>query len=151
MKRKKKKKFATIKVVMFCEKPPKIILGDKSIDLTCPTLLCPLQYYCCKKNEAETDADPAPPPPPPPSAPLSHFPCDTCDALANDGAAIAPVSLGQLDAAPPCRACSPYTRRAAPQVLNGGERLGFHTYYETPLPLVYMCPASPPRPYSTQV
>ncbi|XP_077417136.1 protein FAM163A-like [Vanacampus margaritifer] len=110
---------------------------------------CRLQYYCCKKNDSEADGGSAPVPP---SAPLSHFPCNTCEALANDGAAITPVSLDQLDAdAAPCRACSPYTRRAAPQVLNGGERLGFHTYYETPLPLGYVCPASPPRPYSTQV
>ncbi|XP_061700315.1 rab GTPase-activating protein 1-like isoform X2 [Syngnathoides biaculeatus] len=119
---------------------------------------CRLQYYCCKKNVSEAARGPGPAPAPAsatlPDAlpdPLSHFPCDTCNALANDGAAIPPVSLDQLDAAaPPCRACSPYAGRAAPQMLNGGERLGFHTYYEKPLPLGYVCPAPPLRPYSTQ-
>ncbi|XP_061650520.1 protein FAM163A-like [Phyllopteryx taeniolatus] len=111
---------------------------------------CRLQYYCCKKNDSE--AAPSAPLSDTLPDPLSHFPCDTCDALANDGAAIAPVSLDQLDAvAAPCRACSPYVRRAAPRMLNGGERLGFHTYYEKPLPLGYVSPAPPPRPYSTQV
>nr|XP_057946085.1 protein FAM163A-like [Doryrhamphus excisus]XP_057946086.1 protein FAM163A-like [Doryrhamphus excisus] len=130
---------------------------------------CRLQYYCCKKNDSEADASSAPQP-----DPLSHFPCNTCNALANDGAAITPVSLDQLDAVAStshhsnaCRACSPYTRRAAlpsPEMLNGGERLGFHTYYENPavsLPqgstptLSYYSGANvfppPPRPYSTQV
>ncbi|XP_057716251.1 protein FAM163A-like [Corythoichthys intestinalis] len=112
---------------------------------------CRLQYYCCKKNERDASSAPALSPAPPLetlSDPLSHFPCDTCDALANDSAAVAPVSLA---AGTPCRACSPYTRRAAPQMLNGGERLGFHTYYETSLPLGNVFPATPPRPYSTEV
>ncbi|XP_061896394.1 protein FAM163A-like [Entelurus aequoreus] len=130
---------------------------------------CRLQYYCCKKNDSEADAGS-----PPQADPLAHFPCNTCNALANDGAAITPVSLDQLDCAAAsashrgnaCRACSPYTRRAAlaaPEMLNGGERLGFHTYYENPaasLPqcstpsLSYYGPADlfpPPRSYSTQV
>ncbi|XP_049596942.1 protein FAM163A [Syngnathus scovelli] len=125
-----------------------ILAGVILICIVAILCYCRLQYYCCKKNDSETAPVPAPAAP---STPLSHFPCETCDALANDGAAITPVSLEQLDAGVPCLACSPYTRRAAPQVLNGGERLGFHTYYETPLPLGYACPTPPPRPYSTQV
>uniref|UniRef100_A0A3B4B237 Uncharacterized protein n=1 Tax=Periophthalmus magnuspinnatus TaxID=409849 RepID=A0A3B4B237_9GOBI len=66
---------------------------------------CRLQYYCCKKPEAEVGlgslgADP-----------LSHFPCDACAALEMDGTDITPVSLDQLctpsmsptmSTAPPC-------------------------------------------------
>ncbi|XP_077476382.1 protein FAM163A-like [Stigmatopora argus] len=103
---------------------------------------CRLQYYCCKRKERAPAQ--APPPEPLPD-PLSHFPCDTCDALANDGAA--PLAVG-----PPLGARSPYGRRAAPQTLNGGERLGFHTYYESPPgPVGHVLAGSPPRPYSTEV
>lgn len=105
--------------------------------------------------------------------PHSHFPCDACSALSMDGAAITPISLDQLDAGSHhnhCPTCSPYVLRCehSEDLRNGGERLGFHTYYENPsvsLPL----PANPhglshlrsysptdmfpppPRPYSTQV
>uniref|UniRef100_A0A1A8EET2 Family with sequence similarity 163, member A n=1 Tax=Nothobranchius kadleci TaxID=1051664 RepID=A0A1A8EET2_NOTKA len=129
---------------------------------------CRLQYYCCKKNESEVDvaseagADP-----------LSHFPCNACNALAMDGTAISPVSLDQLDTGShhkPCPTCSPYPLRSglADGMRNGGERLGFHTYYENPsvsLPRAdnrqdsspLSCYNStnmfppPPRPYSTDV
>ncbi|XP_017265342.1 protein FAM163A-like [Kryptolebias marmoratus] len=132
---------------------------------------CRLQYYCCKKNDSEVDkaseagADP-----------LSHFPCNACNALAMDGTAITPVSLDQLDTGSrrtPCPSCSPCPLRSglAEDMRNGGERLGFHTYYENPpvtlpqsansqgsSPLSYYNPADmfpppppPPRPYSTDV
>ncbi|GAA6213332.1 protein FAM163A-like [Lates japonicus] len=123
---------------------------------------CRLQYYCCKKNDSEVDmgsvvgADP-----------LSHFPCNACNALAMDGAAITPVSLDQLDTGSHhshCPTCSPYPLRSGltDDMRNGGERLGFHTYYENPSvcpqgssPLSYYSPTDmfppPPRPYSTQV
>lgn len=99
--------------------------------------------------------------------PLSHFPCNACNALAMDGTAISPVSLDQLDMAPAhsrCPSCSPYSRRsAAADVRNGGERLGFHTYYENlsvsqgSAPLSYYGPSDmfppppPPHSYSTDV
>ncbi|XP_072313926.1 protein FAM163A-like [Eucyclogobius newberryi] len=98
---------------------------------------CRLQYYCCKKPEQEVGlgslgADP-----------LSHFPCDACAALEMDGTDITPVSLDQLctttsstmspfSLCPSCPSCSP-TGLAHHELLhNGGERLGFHTYYEPP-------------------
>lgn len=127
-----------------------------------------LQYYCCRKNGSEVDvgsvvgADP-----------LSHFPCNACNALAMDGTAITPVSLDQLDAGAHhnhCPTCSPYPVRSGltDDMRNGGERLGFHTYYENrsvslPLcadppgssPLSYYGPTDmfppPHRSYSTQV
>ncbi|KAM3594950.1 uncharacterized protein V6R79_015829 [Siganus canaliculatus] len=135
-----------------------------------PALYLPLSdnYYCCKKNDSEVDmgsvvgADP-----------LSHFPCNTCNALAMDGTAINPVSLDQLETGSHhnhCPTCSPYLRRSGltDNMRNGGERLGFHTYYENPsvsLPLSANPQSSsplnycshtdafppPPRPYSTQV
>ncbi|KAL6105477.1 fam163a [Pungitius sinensis] len=130
---------------------------------------CRLQYYCCKKNDSEEDvgsvvgADP-----------LSHFPCDACDALAMDGAAIAPIALDQLDSGSHhsrCPTCSPPALRPglSGALRNGDERLGFHTYYENPCvslplsanprgssPLSFFSgtdafPPPPPRPYSTQV
>ncbi|XP_037550797.1 protein FAM163A-like [Nematolebias whitei] len=129
---------------------------------------CRLQYYCCKKNDSEVDkaseagADP-----------LSHFPCNACNALTMDGTPITPVSLDQLDTGShnkPCPTCSPYPLRSglAEDMGNGGERLGFHTYYENPSvtlpqsanpptssPLSYYNPMDvfppPPRPYSTDV
>lgn len=117
---------------------------------------CRLQYYCCKKNESEGDKGSVAGP-----DPLAHFPCNACAALANHGAAITPVSLDLLDSGPrldPCPACSPYSGADA---CNGGERLGFHTYYETPPPpraLAASLPSAlnllfppPPRPYSTDV
>uniref|UniRef100_A0A3Q3KBN3 Uncharacterized protein n=1 Tax=Monopterus albus TaxID=43700 RepID=A0A3Q3KBN3_MONAL len=129
---------------------------------------CRLQYYCCRKNDSEVDmgsgrgADP-----------LSHFPCNTCNALAMDGRAITPISLDQLDTGSHhnrCPTCSPYPHRSghADDMCNGGERLGFHTYYKNQsvsLPLSanpqgssalsYYSPTDmfPPllRSYSTQV
>lgn len=106
--------------------------------------------------------------------PLSHFPCNACNALAMDGTAISPVSLDQLDRGPShnhCPTCSPYSRRSgATDVRNGGERLGFHTYYENlsaslPLsanpqgsaalsyygPYDMFPPPPPPHSYSTDV
>lgn len=108
--------------------------------------------------------------------PLSHFPCNACNALAMDGMAINPVSLDQLDSGSHhnhCPTCSPYSHRSGftDNMRNGGERLGFHTYYENPSaslplpsnpqgssPLSYFGPSDafpppppPPRPYSTQV
>ncbi|KAI4804759.1 hypothetical protein KUCAC02_026375 [Chaenocephalus aceratus] len=134
-------------------------------------LLCIVAYYCCKKNGSEVDvgsvvgADP-----------LSHFPCNACNALAMDGAAITPVSLDQLETGTHhnhCPTCSPYTLRSglSNSLRNGGERLGFHTYYENPsvsLPLTahpqgsspvsyysptdeFPPPPPPPRSYSTDV
>ncbi|KAF7659385.1 hypothetical protein LDENG_00298580 [Lucifuga dentata] len=123
---------------------------------------CRLQYYCCKKNDSETDAG---------STvgldPHSHFPCNACSALAMDGAPITPISLDQLDAGSHhnhCPICSPYVLRSElpDDTRNGGERLGFHTYYEKPsvnrqgsVPLSSYSPTDmfppPPRPYSTQV
>lgn len=87
---------------------------------------CRLQYYCCKKNESEVDigsmgADP-----------LGHFPCNACAALEMDGTDITPVSLDQLGTGSPsihCPSCSP---GLSDGLRNGGERLGFHTYYENP-------------------
>ncbi|CAJ1074414.1 protein FAM163A-like [Xyrichtys novacula] len=129
---------------------------------------CRLQYYCCKKNGSEVDAAPAAAP-----DPLSHFPCNACNILAMDGAAITPVSLDQLDSGSHhnhCPTCSPYSVRSGltNDLHNGGERLGFHTYYENPsvsFPLSITPQGSPhlshfshkgmfpppPRPYSTQV
>ncbi|XP_015243317.1 PREDICTED: protein FAM163A-like [Cyprinodon variegatus] len=129
---------------------------------------CRLQYYCCKKNESEADVGSTAG-----ADPLSHFPCNACNALAMDGTDITPVSLDQLDSGSQhntCPTCSPYPIRSglADDVRNGGERLGFHTYYENmsaslPLPvnpqrsspLSYYSPTdvfpSPPRPYSTDV
>ncbi|KAG7225896.1 hypothetical protein INR49_014324 [Caranx melampygus] len=129
---------------------------------------CAGKYYCCKKNDSEVDmgsvvgADP-----------LSHFPCNACNALAMDGAPITPVSLDQLDTGSHlnhCPSCSPYPLRSGltDDMRNGGERLGFHTYYENPsvslplsanpqasTPLSFYGPSDlfppPPRPYSTQV
>uniref|UniRef100_UPI0037E76057 protein FAM163A-like n=1 Tax=Semicossyphus pulcher TaxID=241346 RepID=UPI0037E76057 len=127
---------------------------------------CRLQYYCCKKNGSEADVGPAEGP-----DPLSHFPCNACNILAMDGAAITPVSLDQLDTGSHhnhCPTCSPYSVRSgiSNDMRNGGERLGF--YYENPsvsLPLSVNPQGSPhlsyfghkdmfpppPRPYSTQV
>ncbi|XP_068608504.1 protein FAM163A-like [Brachionichthys hirsutus] len=112
---------------------------------------CRLQYYCCKKSDSEVDVG---------SDPLSHFPCNACNALAMDGTDISPVSLDQLDSGSHRPACSPFSVRSGlpDGVLNGGERLGFHTYYynaSAPLPLStneqgYYSPPLP-RPYSTQV
>ncbi|TNM95255.1 protein FAM163A-like [Takifugu rubripes] len=129
---------------------------------------CRLQYYCCKKNGSEVDAGPAVA-----ADPLSHFPCNACNALAMDGTAISPVSLDQLDMGPThehCPTCSPYSRRSGPaDMRNGGERLGFHTYYENPsvslplsanpqgpAPLSFIGPSDlfpppPPCSYSTDV
>lgn len=129
---------------------------------------CRLQYYCCKKNDSEVDVGSVVGP-----DPLSHFPCNACNALAMDGAAITPVSLDQLDSGSHhslCPSCSPYPLRSGltDDMRNGGERLGFHTYYENPSvslslsvtpqgssPLSYYNPSDmfppPPRPYSTQV
>ncbi|XP_038129574.1 protein FAM163A-like [Cyprinodon tularosa] len=132
---------------------------------------CRLQYYCCKKNESEADVGSTAG-----ADPLSHFPCNACNALAMDGTDITPVSLDQLDSGSQhntCPTCSPYPIRSglADDVRNGGERLGFHTYYDTtyntsaslPIPvnpqrsspLSYYSPTdvfpSPPRPYSTDV
>lgn len=126
-----------------------------------------LQYYCCKKNGSEVDAGPGLA-----ADPLAHFPCNACNALAMDGTAIGPVSLDQLDLGPAhdhCPGCSPYSHRSA-DVRNGGERLGFHTYYENPsislplaanlqgsAPLSYYGPSDlfppppPPHSYSTDV
>ncbi|KAK7904773.1 hypothetical protein WMY93_017380 [Mugilogobius chulae] len=98
---------------------------------------CRLQYYCCKKPEPEVGlgslgADP-----------LSHFPCDACTALEMDGTDITPVSLDQLctptasstspllGLCPSCPSCSPGLAHHH-DLHNGGERLGFHTYYEPP-------------------
>ncbi|XP_067336967.1 protein FAM163A-like isoform X1 [Channa argus] len=132
-------------------------------------LLLSSNYYCCKRNDSEVDvgsvvgaADP-----------LSHFPCNTCNALAMDGTAITPVSLDQLDTGSfrnHCPTCSPYPLHSGltDDMRNGGERLGFHTYYENrsvslPLsanppgssPLSYYSPTDmfppPHRSYSTQV
>ncbi|XP_034381367.1 protein FAM163A-like [Cyclopterus lumpus] len=100
---------------------------------------CRLQYYCCKKSDSEVDvgsvvgADP-----------LAHFPCNACNALAMDGAAVAPVSLDQLDSGPRldrCPTCSPYSLRSGltDDLRNGGERLGFHTYYENPCVALPLC------------
>lgn len=103
--------------------------------------------------------------------PLAHFPCNACNALAMDGTAITPVSLDQLDSGSHhCPSCSPYTLRSGltDDMRNGGERLGFHTYYENPSvslplsvhpqsssPLSYCSPSDtfppPPRSYSTDV
>ncbi|XP_029981853.1 protein FAM163A-like [Sphaeramia orbicularis] len=132
---------------------------------------CRLQYYCCKKNDSEVDMGSVVGP-----DPLSHFPCNTCNALAMDGTAITPVSLDQLDPGPHqdhCPGCSPFQSRhsagAVANMRNGGERLGFHTYYDNPAASLPLCsnpqgcpspisfyPPSdmfppPPRPYSTQV
>ncbi|XP_026196012.1 protein FAM163A-like [Anabas testudineus] len=129
---------------------------------------CRLQYYCCKKNDSEADVGSVAG-----ADPLSHFPCNACNALAMDGTTIVPVSLDQLDTGSyhnHCPTCSPYPRRSGltDDMRNGGERLGFHTYYENrsvslPLsanalgssPLSYysskdMFPP-PHRSYSTQV
>lgn len=130
--------------------------------------VCSLQYYCCKKNDSEEDAGSVAG-----ADPLSHFPCDACNALAMDGAAIAPISLDQLDSGSHhshCPTCSPYSLRPglSDDLRNGDERLGFHTYYENPCislpppakpqgatPLSYFSGTDafppPPRPYSTQV
>ncbi|XP_024918395.1 protein FAM163A-like [Cynoglossus semilaevis] len=122
---------------------------------------CRLQHYCCKKNDSEQDVVSGLGP-----DPLSHFPCEACNALAMDGATISPVSLDQLGSSHDrCPTCSPYPLRSGlslDDVCNGGERLGFHTYYENPSantrnssPLSFYSPsdmmASLPRPYSTQV
>ncbi|XP_034051430.1 protein FAM163A-like [Thalassophryne amazonica] len=129
---------------------------------------CRLQYYCCKKNESEVDMGSGVG-----KDPLSHFPCNTCNALAMDGAPITPVSLDQLDSEPchsRCPTCSPcYLHpELSLDMHNGGERLGFHTYYENPTvslplsvnehsspPLSYYSPTDvfppPPCPYSTEV
>ncbi|CAG5866626.1 unnamed protein product [Menidia menidia] len=125
-------------------------------------------YYCCKKNDSEVDVGSVAG-----ADPLSHFPCNTCNALAMDGAAISPVSLDQLETGSHhnhCPTCSPRPLRPGPadNMRNGGERLGFHTYYDNPpvaLPLSVNPPSSspvsyynptdifppPPRPYSTDV
>ncbi|XP_008397512.1 protein FAM163A-like [Poecilia reticulata] len=127
---------------------------------------CRLQYYCCKKNESEADVGSVAG-----ADPLSHFPCNACNALAMDGTDITPVSLDQLDSGShhsPCPSCSPYPVRSGltDDMRNGGERLGF--YYENPSaslplpvnpptssPLSYYNPSDafppPPRPYSTDV
>ncbi|XP_061599806.1 protein FAM163A-like [Cololabis saira] len=132
---------------------------------------CRLQYYCCKKNDSEADVGSVAG-----ADPLSHSPCNACNALAMDGTAITPVSLDQLDTSAShhnhCPTCSPYPVRSglADGMRNGGERLGFHTYYENPSaslplsvhpqassPLSYYNPSDvfppppPPRPYSTEV
>ncbi|XP_071390304.1 protein FAM163A-like [Centroberyx affinis] len=129
---------------------------------------CRLQYYCCKKNDSEVDVGSVVG-----GDSHSHFACNACSALAMDGAPVTPVSLDQLDAAPlhnHCPTCSPYYLRSGltDDMRNGGERLGFHTYYENPSvslplsvnppgpsPLSYYSPTDmfppPPRPYSTQV
>ncbi|XP_068457123.1 protein FAM163A-like [Clinocottus analis] len=130
---------------------------------------CRLQYYCCKKSGSEVEVGSAVDP-----DPLAHFPCDACNALAMDGAAVAPAAPDRPNSDSGarhdrrCAGCSPYALGHAPpeeeELRNGGERLGFHTYYENPcvtLPL----PANPqlsyyddtdmfpppPRPYSTDV
>lgn len=154
---------------LFINKTDLYLLRQTVFDLALPSPLplSPnlLQYYCCKKNESEEDVGSVAG-----ADPLSHFPCNTCNALAMDGTDITPVSLDQLDTSPHhnhCPTCSPHPDRAG-DMRNGGERLGFHTYYETPpvsLPLpsslqgssslscyssTDMFP-SPPRPYSTDV
>ncbi|KAM3871505.1 protein FAM163A-like [Diretmus argenteus] len=128
---------------------------------------CRLQYYCCKKNDS-VDAGSLVG-----GDSHSHFACNACSALAMDGKAVSNVSLDQLDAGPSrnrCPTCSPYYLRSGltDDMRNGGERLGFHTYYENPSvslplsvnprgtsPLSFYSPTDmfppPPRPYSTQV
>ena len=131
-------------------------------------LSLPPQYYCCKKNDSEVDVGSVAG-----ADPLSHFPCNACNALAMDGTAISPVSLDQLETGSHhnhCPTCSPYSVRSGhtDNMRNGGERLGFHTYYENPSvslplsanpqgssPLSFYGPSDmfppPPRPYSTVV
>ncbi|CAL1575788.1 unnamed protein product [Knipowitschia caucasica] len=99
---------------------------------------CRLQYYCCKKAEAEVGLSSLG------ADPLSHFPCDACAALEMDGTDITPVCLDQLclpntaasiassvSALSPCPSC-PSCPTCSPGLHNGGERLGFHTYYYEP-------------------
>uniref|UniRef100_A0A672ZRC7 Si:dkey-193b15.8 n=1 Tax=Sphaeramia orbicularis TaxID=375764 RepID=A0A672ZRC7_9TELE len=84
---------------------------------------CRLQYYCCKKNDSEVDM----------------------------------VSLDQLDPGPHqdhCPGCSPFQSRhsagAVANMRNGGERLGFHTYYDNPAASLPLCsnPQGCPSPIS---
>ncbi|XP_028293010.1 protein FAM163A-like [Gouania willdenowi] len=120
---------------------------------------CRLQYYCCKRTESEVGSVGG-------ADPLSHSPCNACDALAMDGTAISPASLDQLDSGSQnnsCPSCSPFLVRSglSDELSNGGERLGFHTYYENPsfslssASLSYHKPsegfAPPQRAYSTDV
>lgn len=107
---------------------------------------CRLQYYCCKKPEPEVGLSLG-------ADPLSHFPCNACTALEMDGTDITPVSLDQLGTSalssplrlcPSCPSCSPpglSHRRHQEELHNGGERLGFHTYYEAPS----RCPSTLPH------
>ncbi|MEQ2196712.1 hypothetical protein XENOCAPTIV_010055 [Xenoophorus captivus] len=131
-------------------------------------LLCIVAVLCYCRLQSEADVGSVAG-----ADPLSHFPCNACNALAMDGTDITPVSLDQLDSGShhnPCPTCSPYPIRSglADDMRNGGERLGFHTYYENPSvslplpvnpqsssPVSYYNPTDvfppPPRPYSTDV
>lgn len=115
---------------------------------------CRLQYYCCKKPEPEVGLSSLG------ADPLSHFPCNACTALEMDGTDITPVSLDQLgtSALPSplrlcpssCPSCSPppglshLPNHCEDELHNGGERLGFHTYYE-PAPPPSRCPSTLPH------
>lgn len=114
---------------------------------------CRLQYYCCKKPEPEVGMSSLG------ADPLSHFPCNACTALEMDGTDITPVSLDQLGTSalpsplrlcPSCPAscpsCSPpglshHHHHHQDELHNGGERLGFHTYYEP----ASRCPSTLPH------
>ncbi|KAM6973574.1 protein FAM163A isoform 1-T2 [Aplochiton taeniatus] len=130
---------------------------------------CRLQYYCCKRNESEADAGSVAG-----AESKPQFACNACSAPGMDGPAVTPLSLESLlDTGPTthafCPTCSPYYLRSGltDEMRNGGERLGFHTYYENPgvslplsvtpqgpSPVSYYSPVDmypPARPYSTQV
>ncbi|MBN3307286.1 protein FAM163A [Amia ocellicauda] len=106
---------------------------------------CRLQYYCCKRDDSDGDAESDGPAQP-------HFACNACSASGVDGSALTPLALppdpcppgGAAAAATACTAsrnycptCSPYSSpfyiRTTDEMRNGGERITYMpAHYENP-------------------
>ncbi|MEE6495803.1 hypothetical protein FKM82_002150 [Ascaphus truei] len=89
---------------------------------------CRLQYYCCKKDELNEEAEEDPD-----HRPHSHFPCHDCSPLHHYGAPHPSVAPAYSPYG------SPYCIRTADTMCNGRERNSYTpTHYTEPGPLPVM-------------